>query len=71
MNDLDNNKVKKNTDFSDTRAKASSYAQTGDLVWNKVLARRPRCRLYSNKKGKYQGMRKVGGSGKSWIMRWR
>ena len=50
MNDLNNNKV---TDFSDTRAKAaSSSAQTGVLVCNEVLARNPRRRLYSNKKGK-------------------
>ena len=53
MSDLNNNKVNNNTDFSDTRAKgASSSAQTGDLVCNEVLARRPRRRLYSNKKGK-------------------
>ena len=53
MNDLNNNKVNNNTDFSDTRAKgASSSAQTGDLVCNEDLARRPRLRLYSNKKGK-------------------
>ena len=50
MNDLNNNKV---TDFSDTRAKAAwSSAQTGVLVCNEVLARNPRRRLYSNRKGK-------------------
>ena len=53
MNDLNNNKVNNNTDFSDTRAKgASSSAKTGDLVCNEVLARRPRRRLRSNRKGK-------------------
>ena len=53
MNDLNNNKVNNNTDFSDTRAKgASSSAQTGVLLCNEVLARRPSRRLYSNKRGK-------------------
>ena len=72
MNDLNNNKVNNNTDFSYTRAKgASSSALTGTSCATRFLLGALGVDVTQIRREKYQGMRKVAGSGKSWIVRWR